>query len=124
VGKTNVEDSVFKSVSIIINDFSGNMPKQIRRVTIEDEKIIERIIEDLSGIKLKEDDDIPVLDRDYQIEIVVTNQIKEDHFSTTTVRLNLDKNYVNDNKIVSEPEHLKTIESLVEDDHLNWMEYD
>jgi c-di-AMP phosphodiesterase-like protein len=118
------EDSDVKSVSITINDFSGNMPKQIRRVTIEDEKTIERILADFSGIKLKEDEDIQHHGRDYHIDIVVTNQIKEDHSSTTTIRLDLDKNYVNDYKIVSKKEYLKTIKSLAEDDRLNWIEYD
>jgi hypothetical protein len=118
------EDSDVKSVSITINELSGNMPKRLGRVTIEDKKMIEQILADFSGIKLKKDEDIQHHYRDYHLDIVVTNQIEEDHFSTTTIRLDLDKDYVNDYKIVSETEHLKTIESLVEDDHLNWKEYD
>jgi hypothetical protein len=107
------EDSDVKSVSITINDLSGNMPKQVRRVTIEDKKMIEQVIEDFSAIKLKKDDDNQHRVRDFHIDIVVTNQIKEDHSSTTTVRLDLDKNYVNNYKIVSKKGHLKTIKSLL-----------
>jgi hypothetical protein len=75
--------------------------------------MIEQIIDDFSEIKLKKDDDIQHRVRDYHIDIVVTNQIKEDHFSTTTVRLDLDNNFVNDYKIVSKKERLKTIKSLL-----------
>jgi hypothetical protein len=118
------EDSDVKSVSITINDLSGNMPKEIRRVTIKDGKMIERILADFSGIKLKKDDDVQHHVREYYIDIVVTNQIKKDHFSTTTIRLDLDKNYVNNYKIISKKEYLKTIKSLAEYDRLNWIEYD
>lgn len=117
------EDSVVKSVSITINEPSENIPERIRSVTIEKEEIIDKILEDFSGIELKKDDDIQHLHRDYQIELVVTNQIKKDHFSTTTIHLNLDKNYVNDYRIISKSNHLITIESLVEDDELDWKEY-
>jgi len=103
-------------------DFSGNMPERKASVTIEEEEIIERILEDFSGLELKKDYDIQNIYRDYQIEIVVTNQIKEKHFSTTIIRFDLDKNYVNDYQIVSETNHLKTIEYLVENDEIDWQD--
>lgn len=117
------EDSVVKSVSISINVQAENRPDIIRSVTIEDKKIIEQIIDDFSGIELKEDDDIKQIFRDYQVEIVVTNQIEENHFSTTTIHLDIDKNYVNEYKIISETNHLKTIESLAENDKVDWQDY-
>lgn len=118
------EDSVVKSVSITIQEPSENVPEPIRGVTIEKKEVIERILEDLSVIELKEDDDIQQVFRDYQIEVVVTNQIEEDHFSTTTIHLDIDKNYVNDYRIISDTNHLKTIESLVEDDKVDWKDYE
>jgi hypothetical protein len=119
------EDSVVKSVSITIQEPSENVPEKIRRVTIEKKEVIEQILEDFSGIELKEDDDIQQVIRDYQIELVVTNQIEEDHFSTTTtIHSDIDKNYVNDYRIISETNHLKTIESQVEDDKVDGKNYE
>jgi hypothetical protein len=54
--------------------------------------------------------------------MVVTNQIEEDHFSSTSIHLNIDKNYMNKYKIISKTNHLKTIESLVKDASVDWQE--
>jgi hypothetical protein len=116
------EASDVKSVSITIQEPSENVPEKIKRVTIEKKEFIERILEDFSGIELKKEDDIQHLYRDYYIEIVVTNEIEDDHFSTTTINLNIDRNYVNEYRIISKTNHLKTIESLVEDDKVDWQD--
>jgi hypothetical protein len=113
-----------KSISITIQEPSENVPDVIRSVTIEKKEVIERILEDFSTIELKKNDDIQHLYRDYYIEIIVTNEIEEDHFSTTTINLNIDKDYVNDFKIISETNHLKTIESLVKDEKVDWKDYE
>jgi hypothetical protein len=109
------EDSAVKSVSITINDLSSNMQANIRTVTIEDEEIIDRILEDLSSLELKKDDGVQHRFRDYHIKMVVTNQIEEDHFSTDVIHFDLDKNYINDYRIINETNHLKTIDSLIEE---------
>ncbi len=114
------KDTVVKSVSISVNDFSEDIPEILKSVTIQDDEIIHEIIEDLSSIKLKRDDNIPQLFRDYRIEFIVTNEIEEKHFETTTIRLDLSENYVNNYKIISKTNHLRTIESLVEDDKIDW----
>lgn len=110
------EDSEVKSISISVN---RNVPEKTRRLTIEKEETIDRIIEDLSTIELRKDEDIHGYDRDYHVEIIVKNQIEEKHFSTTSVQLYLDNNYLNEYKIVSETNHLEAIEELIEDDRLD-----
>jgi hypothetical protein len=118
------EDSVVKSISISINEQSGNMSDKIRSVTIEDEEIIERILEDFSNIELKKEDDIQHLYREYHIVIIVTNKIEEDHLKTTTIGMDLDKNYLDNYRIISETNHLKTIESLAGDKDMDWKDLD
>jgi hypothetical protein len=118
------ESSVVESLSISIQEPSEYVPEKFRKVTIEKKEVIERILEDFSKIELKEDNDVPNLYRDYYIEIIVTNQIEVDQFSTTSINLNLDKKYMNDYRIISETNHLKTIESLVKDEKVDWKDYD
>jgi hypothetical protein len=117
------ESSVVESISITVQEPSEYVPKNVRSVTIENKEVIEKILGDFSTIELKEED-VQHLYRNYYIVIVVTNQIEEDHFSTTSIHLNIDKNYMNNYKIISKTNHLKTIESLVEDGSVDWQEHE
>jgi hypothetical protein len=117
------ESSVVESISITVQEPSEYVPKNVRSVTIENKEVIEKILGDFSTIELKEED-VQHLYRNYYIVMVVTNQIEEDHFSTTSIHLNIDKNYMNKYKIISKTNHLKTIESLVKDASVDWQEHE
>jgi hypothetical protein len=117
------ESSVVESISITVQEPSEYVPKNVRSVTIQNKEVIEKILEEFSRIELKEEN-IQHLYRSYYIVIVVTNQIEKDHFSTTSIHLNIDKNYMNNYKINSKTNHLKTIKSLVEDASVDWQEHE
>jgi hypothetical protein len=115
------ESSIVESISITVQEPSEYVPTHVRSVTIENKEVIEKILGDFSRIELKEED-VQHLYRNYYIVMVVTNQIEEDHFSTTSIHLNIDKNYMNKYRIISKTNHLKTIESLVKDASVDWQE--
>ncbi|RHW39029.1 hypothetical protein D1B31_13785 [Neobacillus notoginsengisoli] len=102
------ENSVVKSVTI-----RAKMPENSQTITIENKEDIERILGDLSGIKLKKENDITFHEKGYHVEMIVTTQIKKNHTSTERVLLELGNDYLDHYKIISESDHLKTIESLV-----------
>jgi hypothetical protein len=99
------ESSVVESISITVQEPSEYVPKNVRSVTIDNKEVIEKILGDFSTIELKEED-VQHLYRNYYIVMVVSNQIEEDHFSTTSIHLNIDKNYMNKYKIISKTNHL------------------
>jgi hypothetical protein len=117
------ESSVVESISITVQEPTEYVPKNVRSVTIQNKEVIEKILEEFSSVELKEEN-IQHLYRSYYIVIVVTNQIEKGHFSTTSIHLNIDKNYMNNYKIISKTNHLKTIKSLVEDDSVAWQEHE
>jgi hypothetical protein len=109
------ENSAIKSVTITVFDKQKKIPDFNSSVTIEDEIVINRIIDDLASVKLKKDKDTPTLHGEYHINIAVSNEIEEDHFSLTSVGFDISSKYVNNYAIISDTDHLKTIESLVKD---------
>jgi hypothetical protein len=118
------EDTVVESISITIMEAPWDMPRESRSILIEQKDIINQILEDISNIELKKDDDIQLLDGKFQVKMIVTNQISEDHFKTTTIHLDLDENFVNDFRIISKTNHLKTIASLFDEDIINKTDVD
>ncbi|ARK32470.1 hypothetical protein [Halalkalibacter krulwichiae] len=108
------EDSEIRSISITVNDLSGDRAEPAARTTIEDDSLIQEILEDLNQIKLKKDDDVRVQNRKYTIGITANHKIRENFSRTTTTYLKIDDQYVGESQIISNTNHLKTIESLIE----------
>lgn len=117
------DDTIVESISINIYDLDY-IPERKASVEILDEEIIEQILVDLSGLKLKRDYNIQNYGREYEVEIVVTNQVDERNLSKTTISLDMNENYVNEYQVISVTNHLRTIESLVESDEIEWRYYD
>jgi hypothetical protein len=114
------EQTVVNSVSIYLLDDEGLRTK---RLVLEEQHLFEPILEDFSAVELKEADASPRYVLDYQIEIVVTNQLKDDHFSTSVIRFEVDEDYLDDYQIISETNHLQTIDSLVFNGQMDWKDY-
>lgn len=120
------EETTVRSISIYVNDFSNNVLEREAKTTINDEKIIDRILEDLSNLELKKDNDFRNYG-DYTIRFVTTNQVEEDHYSTESWYIDLTENYAiitegspGSYEIVSETGHLKTIKSLIGSEEVDW----
>ncbi|MUV38920.1 hypothetical protein JNUCC1_02792 [Lentibacillus sp. JNUCC-1] len=114
------EDSTVQAIIITINDVSGDRPVREEQVTIRDKDIIGHILEDLSDVELKEDRNAVVLGRKYHLNIRITNKVEDGYYKTSTLMVDVDQHYLNKYKIVNEPNHLETIESLVENDEVDW----
>ncbi|WP_188456902.1 DUF4181 domain-containing protein [Virgibacillus oceani] len=122
------EESTVRSITIDINDFSGTLPKREASATIRDQDLINRILADFSDVELKKETGFRDY-WDYTLRIITTNQVEEDHFSTESLYVHVDGDYISISegnadvyKIVTQSNHLKTIESLVESDEVVWMQ--
>ena len=116
------EKTIVQSMSIHVDDLSGEVPISKAYVTIKDEKIIKQILNDLSDIKLKKEQNPASYFKEYRLSIITTNQ-KEKYALTERLELLLDNEYLNNYKIVSESNHLKTIKSLIDNKELDWTFY-
>jgi hypothetical protein len=120
-------DTTIESMTIRIYDTSdgdGYFPERKAWVTIKDKKTINAVLEDFSELKLKRDDDARVFARKYSIDILVTNEEKPNFLVSNSIVFEVDENYLNDYKILGETEHLKTIESLVNNKEIEWITND
>ncbi|RXJ04401.1 hypothetical protein DS745_03175 [Anaerobacillus alkaliphilus] len=118
------EETEIKDVTITILDPSSDRRTRIASVTIKDEEIIERILDDFSGLRLKRDRDARYYGREYEIRIFATNKTKRGDYLTTSYYLFVDEDYVNEYKIVNDVDHLKTLMELIEDEEIEWTTYD
>ncbi|WLR51720.1 DUF4181 domain-containing protein [Bacillus tianshenii] len=120
------EDTTIEWVTIHINDLSGRFPEREAGTTIKDRETIERLIEDFSNMELKKEEQGRE-EQKYRVGIVVRNQVDEDHYSTEMIHLLVDENKLRIPKldsgrfeIISETNHLKTIEALIESKEVEW----
>lgn len=116
------EESTVRNISITINDLSGQRPITAVRATIEDESVINDILEDFSEIELKKDENVRFLRKKYVVGITANNPVRENISRTTTLYLEMDSHYLEEYRIISESNHLKTIESLIESKEVEWID--
>ncbi|MGY0694689.1 DUF4181 domain-containing protein [Virgibacillus sp. FSP13] len=124
------EETTVRSITIYQNHLSGDIPEREASATIKDNETIDRILEDFSDMELKKVDGFREY-RKYRIRIVVTNQVAADHYSTESLTVGFDENYLTTSEgyhgvyeIVSEIDQMKTIESLVKSGEIDWEYYD
>ncbi|MCL7749592.1 hypothetical protein [Halalkalibacter alkaliphilus] len=108
------EENEVRSISIAVNDLSGDRPETVARTTIDDDSLINDILKDFEEIKLKKDEDVRFLSRRYTIGITANKEIRENFSKTTTKYIEIDDKYLDEYRIITNANHLKTIESLVE----------
>ncbi len=116
------QDTEVESMTLTINqpsDDNPTLPDRTAFIKIEDQTIIDQIINDLSKAELKREDDEAFF-RKYELRFVVTNKVKEEHYRSEFLHISLDDQYLSRYKIVNEANHLQTIESLVENNELDW----
>jgi hypothetical protein len=110
--KTLKEDSVIDAIKIRVydpsSDFSGSK-------TIKKQDSIRRIMDDFSKMKLKKDADNTREFYQYHLEIIVTNQVEEDRYLTKIIHLKLDQNFLNNYKIISDTNHLESMQTLLDE---------
>lgn len=123
VAKNIHEDTIIESMTIRIYDISNEaetFPERKAWVTIEDNETINAVLEDLADIKLKRDDDARRVVREYEIRMLVTNEVEPDHLVTKSITFDVDQHYLDHYKILGETEHLKTIQSLEKNEEIEW----
>ncbi|WP_202081594.1 hypothetical protein [Caldalkalibacillus salinus] len=119
------EDTMVESVTIFINDLTNHKPeREVRtRTTIEDTDVIARILDDLSGLELKNDPENYSFYKKYALVFTVTNEEKHHFYRTNKLHINIDEQHLNRYKIVNGTDHLKTIKQLVESDDIEWKQH-
>ncbi|MRG86078.1 hypothetical protein [Salinibacillus xinjiangensis] len=108
------EQSIVESITITTQDLSEGLPKREKSIEIEDEKKIDRILKDFKEVELKKEEDVHSVFREYYIEILVTNEVDDDHLIMEELAFGLDEDYLGQYKIINETKHLKTVEELIE----------
>ncbi|WP_102275075.1 hypothetical protein [Cytobacillus massiliigabonensis] len=111
------EATIVPSITIYTVDHTGNRQAH---VTIKNENFINSILEDLSDVKLKKDNNLSNTFREYHLSILTTNE-KEEITQTESFNLDLDSEYINNFKIISDSNHLKTIELLLDSEAIDWI---
>lgn len=120
------DDSEIRSFTIKVKDIEGDSEKDywktIGQVTIEDGELIDKLLNDLKGLELKETNYSTFeLNSKYIVEMLVVNE-KDTLLVTDKLMFSIDKTHFSGYEIISDKDHLKTIEELVESDSMEWYE--
>ncbi|MCA1322212.1 hypothetical protein LC085_20230 [Bacillus tianshenii] len=120
------DDSEIRSITIKVKDIEGVSEKDywktIGQMTIEDEELVDRLINDLKGLELKETNySTYELNSKYIVEMLVVNE-KDNLLVTDKLMFSIDKTHFSGYEIINDIDHLKTIEELVESDRMEWYE--
>ncbi|WP_047985557.1 hypothetical protein [Ornithinibacillus californiensis] len=126
-GKIDEETEV---KGIIVSIGQNNWLKRKITPTIKDQETMTTILEGFRNMELKKlgnRSDIDRYDLDYSLQIIAKNQVAEKHYSTETVHLFFDENYLDVNgvpyEIISESHHTDVIEEILNNDEIEWDEY-
>ncbi|MCA0969280.1 hypothetical protein LCM20_01595 [Halobacillus litoralis] len=108
------EDVVIEEMTVGISD--GPRPDfgTEHEVTVENPEQIERVLEDLSRLELKREEDYDFTGEIYQVRFVVTDNYSEGFSETDYSHVFVGEDHVNTFKITNDPEHLNTLQSLIE----------
>lgn len=119
------EDTIIEGIYFTVReDESDTNKRRMARITLKNEEEIEKVLNDLSHIKLKKEfDTTPQFDTKYLITIIVTNKVREGVSQTEYISLKLGSDFLNHYLIVSESNHLKTLENLVKNKTVEWTEW-
>jgi hypothetical protein len=112
-------ETTIRSVSIHVNETTDELPEELGRITVEDTDEIDRILADLNELKLKKVTDSGEPWKKYRVEFLVVNEYGN-LLETNRVSYAVDQNYINDYQIISDRNHLSTIEELVESKDMEW----
>ncbi|MFE7064274.1 hypothetical protein ACFVAD_19270 [Sutcliffiella sp. NPDC057660] len=112
-------ETTIRSISIHVNETTDEFPEELGRITIEDKEEIDRVLADLKGLKLKKVTDTGEPWKKYEVEFLVVNE-KGNLLETNRLSYAVDQYYINDYQIISEQNHLSTIEELVESEEMEW----
>ncbi|MGD7023195.1 hypothetical protein ACQCVK_11415 [Rossellomorea vietnamensis] len=110
--KTLKEDSVIEEITIRVYDPSNDSLETSASKVIEEQDTIERLMNDFSKIELKKEDGMASEFYQYHVDIIVKNQAGPDRYLTKVINIKLDQDYLNDYKVISGTNHLKTLQSL------------
>ena len=116
------EDTIIKNLVIFhFYDNNGNYDSWRKSTTIEDENVIRQIVDDLSTISFKENTPRPSELTGFELVFLVSNKPKDRKVHVTeSFIIEVSEDYFNRKKITKSENHLKTLESLVENENIEW----
>lgn len=129
---TTFEEEIFSQkeevdipqIRITLNDVSESPPERVKYVDIKEKAIIELILSDFRDLELKKLNPPDIHDSKYTVFFTIREKLKDNHFQTTTYYAKVDEDYFNHYEIMSEVNHLQTIETLEDDDNIEWQLFD
>ncbi|CAG9621603.1 hypothetical protein [Sutcliffiella rhizosphaerae] len=112
------EDSILQSLTITrVVEGRGNLKE---KAVIEQEEIIQKVLDDLLRVKLYKNMNLEqYYNHTYRLEFRVST-LKNGMLITNRHFYYVDETYVDNNKIVKDVNHLKTIRELDANNDLNW----
>lgn len=113
------EDSVIRHLKIRKVELERGTYTFKESILIEEEETIREILKDLSGLDLKREYDKDPGGADYVLDLLISNP-KDNLMETGTIQITVGKDYINDYKIVTEKDHLKTLKELEDREDLVW----
>lgn len=117
-------DSEIERIRLTVYNPSDSLiSDRIKDVTIRDEKIINRILDDFKSMELKKEEDPPTGTRKYDVRFVVTKEVETNLYRTEYISFNLNEDFLSNYEIISDTNHLETIKSLEENDEVDWKDY-
>lgn len=122
------EDTEIKSITVTAYHYTDGQAERERQTKITNEKIISQILDGFTEMELKKDNDSPArFDRKYSISILTRNEVAEKHYSTESLNLYFNENFISVSqrysqhfKIISDSNHLEAIESLLHNEEIEW----
>ncbi len=119
------KDTEFEVANLSVYELSeGEPPDRKAMLKIKNKAIIDRILNDFKNMELKKDEHAERHFRKYHLTITVTKKVKEEHYTSDTFTYDFDEDYLFNYEILNEPNHIQTINSLRENEDLNWNYYD
>ncbi|MBU9719935.1 MULTISPECIES: hypothetical protein [Bacillaceae] len=118
IAPTLHDEEMIRDVRITVNEGHDDIFYSDATFVLTEEEEVERLLEDLSEIELKKLDHFDYgFDRDYKVDINVIVD-RGNVRRLEQIDLYIDDEYLNNYEIISNTNHLKTIEELVEKYHV------
>lgn len=104
-------------VEVRVNEPDHNVNTTLKNVMIEDKEVMNEILDDLSDVEVKLNQDSDIRKYTLQFGVEKPTQIGS-NFDYVTIYV--DQEYVGDNLVLTETNHLETIKRLAKDESLSW----
>ncbi|MBA2174213.1 hypothetical protein H0266_04770 [Halobacillus locisalis] len=119
-----LEENEIERVTIGVHDVQADVDGLEREVTIDNPGTIERIVEDLSDVTYKRVVGAEHRINRFSLTFVVEDRVKEGFTSIERQYVSIGEDHVSLYPILSDTDHLETIQALANNQDLDWRQVD